>query len=681
MYILKNALRNILRSKGRNILIGIIVLAIATSSCVALSIKQAAVTARNEALSGIKITAQISVDRRKLMEKNSGDRENMREIMQNIENLSIEDLQKYAQADCVEDFYYTLTTAMNASGKLEAVDTTGIERDEDEDTSSTTSTSKTSANSSITVKNMSTSANSLGGIIIKQTNTDETASLGTSSEATESEQEISSEATESEQETSSEATQENTSSEEVTSIPQNDNQMGGNMPNRGDRDDDFQNSQWGDTQRGDNAQQEMPDFSDSDSNKQNFGGNSQSGGRGSNSGNYGNSGNFANGNTGGMMQGGAVDRDRFMAGIMGMQGDFTVVGYSSLSAMTDFTTGTKQITDGEIFDVTTEDKVCIISSELATYNELKVGDKIKLQNPNNEGETYKFTIVGIYTDSESGATDSSQMSGFSTAQDSANQIYTTYPALKKITTKSIKNETVEEEEDTGRTASSALREQENGTYVFANIDDYDKFEAQAKELGLSDEYTISSTDVSSFEAKITPLENLGDFATYFLIIVLAIGAIILGVLNIFNIRERKYEIGVLAAIGMKKFKISMQFLTEIFIVTFIALIIGTGIGASVSVPVTNTLLERQITTSQSAENQQNRNFGRENGNAMQQPPTDRGGFIGSSTNYISSVTSATNFTVVLQLMLVGIILTIAAGCVAIISVLRYDPLKILTMRD
>lgn len=34
--------------------------------------------------------------------------------------------------------------------------------------------------------------------------------------------------------------------------------------------------------------------------------------------------------------------------------------------------------------------------------------------------------------------------------------------------------------------------------------------------------------------------------------ILVIGAVILVVLNIFNVRERKYEIGVLTAMGMKK---------------------------------------------------------------------------------------------------------------------------------
>ena len=42
MYIVRNALRSIARSKGRSILTGIIIFVIALASCLALSIREAA---------------------------------------------------------------------------------------------------------------------------------------------------------------------------------------------------------------------------------------------------------------------------------------------------------------------------------------------------------------------------------------------------------------------------------------------------------------------------------------------------------------------------------------------------------------------------------------------------------------------------------------------------------------
>ena len=63
MYIIKNALRCIGRSKGRNVLISIITLVIAVSACIGLSIRQAAESAKKDTLEELNITAAISYDR------------------------------------------------------------------------------------------------------------------------------------------------------------------------------------------------------------------------------------------------------------------------------------------------------------------------------------------------------------------------------------------------------------------------------------------------------------------------------------------------------------------------------------------------------------------------------------------------------------------------------------------
>ncbi len=49
MYIVKNALKSITRAKGRNILIFALVLMIAVSACVALSVRNSAETVRETA--------------------------------------------------------------------------------------------------------------------------------------------------------------------------------------------------------------------------------------------------------------------------------------------------------------------------------------------------------------------------------------------------------------------------------------------------------------------------------------------------------------------------------------------------------------------------------------------------------------------------------------------------------
>ena len=56
--------------------------------------------------------------------------------------------------------------------------------------------------------------------------------------------------------------------------------------------------------------------------------------------------------------------------------------------------------------------------------------------------------------------------------------------------------------------------------------------------------------------------------------------------------------------------------------------------------------------------------------------------MGSSmTEYVTEIDSATNLTVVFQLMGVGILLTLISSLFAIVFVLRYDPLKIMANRE
>ena len=130
MYIIKNALRCIERSKSRNILIGIIALVIAISACIGLSIRQAAESAKSSALEGMSITATISYDRANAMGNMSNgkpglggggmpsggfDRENFANMMGNASSLTLDEYLKYAEAESVESFYYNLTAHLNGS--------------------------------------------------------------------------------------------------------------------------------------------------------------------------------------------------------------------------------------------------------------------------------------------------------------------------------------------------------------------------------------------------------------------------------------------------------------------------------------------------------------------------------------------------------------------------------------
>jgi len=80
-------------------------------------------------------------------------------------------------------------------------------------------------------------------------------------------------------------------------------------------------------------------------------------------------------------------------GMMSNWGDFSLTGYSSDDAMTQFIDGNCTIESGSVFSENTSKKVCIISDELATYNNLEVGDSIKLACTDDENITFNLKIA------------------------------------------------------------------------------------------------------------------------------------------------------------------------------------------------------------------------------------------------------------------------------------------------
>ena len=546
MYILKNAFISILRNKTRNFLLGCIVFVIAISSCIALSIREAATTAKEETINNLNITARISFDRSSMMEKM---RENGEASKGNFDKdalkgdtLTLSDYKSYAKAQSDYDsYYYSSEISLNTADEDDLQPYSSEDEEESED---------------------------------ENTNNDK------------------------------------------------------NMP-------------------------DMP----------------------------------------GGMGGNQKDKFKFEA-----QGDFAITGYSSYKAVLSLfgqDGGTYSISEGSMFDEDSTDLECIISDELAMYNELEVGDKIKLVNPNDEDDTYKLKVVGIYTNSSSDEGNSA----FS-RQDPANNIYMNYNALNKILKTSKKLGHTEENSD-GEETSLALTSQLNFTYTFASLDNYETFEKKVYDLGLSEDYIVSSSDVTAYENSMTPLNTLSKTAGWFFLIVLIVGGIILVVINMFSLRERKYELGVLTAIGMKKWRVALQFVVELFIVTFLAIVIGTAGGAAASVPVTNSLLENQIQSSQESAQANLQNFGFDKGGAPgsnsdkgsgNEPNNQPGGnkqdrtFAGmespvNQNSYIDSISSATNLTVIWEVMGVGIALTILSSFIALITIMRYEPLKILSSRS
>lgn len=492
MYIFKNAIVSIVRNKGRNLLIGIIILVISCATAVTLAINNSSSSLIESYKSKYEVEATLGINRENMMKDfNPQDRdtskENMRDMFNGINNISIEDIESYADSDYVKSYYYTMSIGVNSETLEKA---------------------------------------------------------------------------------------------------------------------------------------EMS----SDSNRPNMGG-------------------FPGG------------KEKFTNE---SSGDFTLKGYSSVESMNEFINGNYKITDGEVSD-DFESNNCLINSELATLNDIKVGDTIKVIDTDDDSKTYELIVSGIYE--EKNEDNDNMMSMFT---GSVNTIITNTNMVKKIT---------DNNEDLTATTTP--------TFILTDSNVVEKFGEELTSKGLSENLTVQ-TNLDQVENATNTISNVKTFATTFLIITLIIGTVVLLVINMINIRERKYEIGVLRTIGMKKSKVCLQFISELFVVSLVAILLGAGIGATMSVPVSNNLLKSEISSSQNETNNIRENFGKgEPGGNMEMPSDNfNKGFKGVATvQAFDSIDAVVDFKVLLELIVIGLCITLISSLSAVTSIQKFSPLTILKERS
>ena len=194
--------------------------------------------------------------------------------------------------------------------------------------------------------------------------------------------------------------------------------------------------------------------------------------------------------------------------------------------------------------------------------------------------------------------------------------------------------------------------------------DYENAEAIQTELyekGLDETYIVETHEKQA-EAGVSSVKNVKSFATTFLIITLLIGGVVLFILNMINIRERKYEIGVFRTIGISKLKLTMQFASE---------------------------LSSEIENATNSRDKMQNNFGGPGGMPGGMPGGDRGGNMPDfnkmsgvpTIQAYDSIDAVVNITVILELLVIGLSLVFVSSLASMVSIQRFSPLTILKERS
>lgn len=240
----------------------------------------------------------------------------------------------------------------------------------------------------------------------------------------------------------------------------------------------------------------------------------------------------------------------------------TLIGYTDLSVVSDFSDNASKLESGRFPE---QDNECIVSSKYAEQNKLHIGDTISISGPSkSDTDTISLTITGIYKAHRAEAVAEVLGSVYGC-------VYTTFNTLKNSGFHYISAGTV--------------------IYQLGNPEDAQLFEKEIHEKGLSKYRMLSYSNSDEEYIKNTqPLKNISHIAAIFTLSASITGGAVLLLLSFISVRERKYEIGVLRSMGMKKSGIARGMIYEIWMLMSVAFAVSVIASYALTKPIENIIL-------------------------------------------------------------------------------------------
>lgn len=341
------------------------------------------------------------------------------------------------------------------------------------------------------------------------------------------------------------------------------------------------------------------------------------------------------------------------------QNDFSVVGNTTMAFLSDFTKENYVLKSGRLLNIEDANtKNCVIETNLASDNDLKVGSTFEVTSTNEDDEEISVTlkVVGIYE-----IQTTSEFTGMmSNRQNPINQIYTSLEIAQKLN-------------DSTTNISSA-------TYYLDDPEHIEEFKANAQNSTDIDfeTYTLDAND-QVYQRSISSLENMESFATIFLWVVIVAGSAILCLILILTMRSRFYEFGVFLSLGQEKIKIILQQLIEVGIIAVIAFALSLGTGKMVSNVVSSMLESSQ--SNQPQVQMEIKDDDTQDNNTMEKPSRDfsfdKAMQAPTNTELDVSLTSDT----IIQLAEVTALICVVSVILPSIYVLRLSPREILAKKE
>jgi len=328
-----------------------------------------------------------------------------------------------------------------------------------------------------------------------------------------------------------------------------------------------------------------------------------------------------------------------------MNSSFMIEGVRKTALQESFKNGKSKIIDGKpITEQMKDQNVTLMEKRLAELNNLKVGDKVKLQSGDKK-ETLEVEIIGIYETNEQAMGQQAPP-----IMDPANKLYMPHSTMKKL------------EVDQGISSIQVV-------YFLKDPQNIDAFKKEAKKSDIDFNYYKLDAHDSLYKQMIGPIENISSTSQMIIYIVSIAGAIILGLIIMLSIKARRKEMGILLSIGEKKWKLMAQFVVEVVCIAILAFGLSITTGAKISQFIGNNLLSSEIATAGEETNTP------QNGTVMVAGP---GGTVqNQKEDPIDKINVSVTGEDVGKMGGIGLAIAILATLLPALSILRLNPKQIL----
>jgi len=261
----------------------------------------------------------------------------------------------------------------------------------------------------------------------------------------------------------------------------------------------------------------------------------------------------------------------------------------------DIVNGNASLVQGRTFneeEITNADYVALISDKVAQQNNIFVGDVIYLQNTfsmwreDNTMEEYKrdiaLEVIGIFTPK---VEQSDENNGGWIDYTPFNRIYVPNGVVH------AENRWLNEQYAIAYPDSNIKIDQVyiTPTFVLNNPEDVESFRTEAMNF-LPDYYKVTVSS-DAYDSVAGPIKFIGSLSNIILYVAIGATILILSLVVILFLRDRKHELGIYLALGESKSKVVGQILIEVVSISLIAITLSLLTGNSIAESTSQSMMD------------------------------------------------------------------------------------------